>query len=138
MDQHISNLKGHTETKAKDLYKGKIKKRELGVINMDDSDGPGTHFVAYFNSPDRDFVLYFDTYGVAPPENIKQYLLTSGKQIAYNNSQIQPIASVTCGFYCIYVLRELDKGREFVDVLNDFTHDTDENEQMIQRHFNLM
>lgn len=130
-------MDGFHETSAKDLFKGKIKSKELGVINIDNSTGPGTHFTCYFNAPDRDFVYYFDSYGMPSPTNIEKYLLTSGKPLAFNNSQIQPIVSVTCGYYCIYVLKELNKGREFIDVLQEFTNDPDENEQMIQKHFNL-
>ncbi|HRP36661.1 MAG TPA: hypothetical protein PLS50_02520 [Candidatus Dojkabacteria bacterium] len=130
-------MPGFKETSPRDYYKGKIKDIELGVINMDKSTGPGTHFIAYFNSPDRDKVIYYDSYAVLPPKEIQRYLHSNGKVIAYNSTQHQPIASVTCGYYCIYVLKELSNGRPYAEVLDDFSYSPEENEQMIQQYFNL-
>lgn len=130
-------MPGFVETGPRDYYKGKIKNTELGVVNMDLSTGPGTHFVAYFNSPDRDKVIYYDSYAVLPPQEIQKYLHSSGKVIAYNSTQHQPIASVLCGYYCIKVLRELSQGKPYLEVLDEFSYDPEENEQMIIDEFNL-
>jgi hypothetical protein len=137
VDQYLKKFKGFRETVAKDQYMGTIKDRELGVINMDDSGGPGTHFVCYFNSPDDEHVYYYDSYGAVPPENIEEYLKSSGKSIAYNTTQHQPINSSLCGYYCIKVLKELSQGKEFVDVLDNFSYDPNENEVSIMKEFNV-
>jgi hypothetical protein len=45
----------------------------------------------------------FDSFGISPPEKIKKYLLSSGKNIAWNSTQLQMSSSVLCGHYCIYI-----------------------------------
>ena len=54
-----------------DLPKSGPHVKESAIINLDDKNGPGTHWVAYkkFN----DDVIYFDSFGnLRPPsENIK-------------------------------------------------------------------
>lgn len=132
----LKGIKGFKGCLPKDLFKGKIKKLESAVVNMDDSTGPGTHFVAYYNNPKSEYVNYFDSYAVQPPEQIKRYLLTSGKKIAWNTSQYQPIGSVLCGYYCIYVLKELAKGKSFYDVLSIFDmNNLTKNDNFIKRYF---
>lgn len=133
----IKDIDGASKTKARDQYKHKIKDRECGIINMDLSTGSGSHYVCFFNSPQHDHVYYYDSYGVIPPTEIVQFLQQGGKGICYNSTQHQPIKSVLCGWYCIKVLRELDKGRKFSDILLDFEFDPDKNEKMIIKEFRL-
>ena len=61
----------------KDLPK-KIKK-ECGIINLDDNQGPGTHWVCYRNIDS--FVEFFDSFGLIIPHEVYQYLITSGKNL---------------------------------------------------------
>ncbi|GIY82084.1 uncharacterized protein CEXT_75321 [Caerostris extrusa] len=35
-----------------------------GIINLDISTGPGTHWVCYFNDSNNNFIEYFDPFGV--------------------------------------------------------------------------
>jgi len=137
VDQYIKHLKGFMETEAKDTYKGKIKSTALGVINMDNSNGPGTHFTCFFNHPNKEYVYYYDSYGIVPPTLIKKFLLSSGKIIAYNTTQFQPINSSLCGYYCIYVLHKLAQGHSFNDTLLLFSYDTIKNDNMIMNFFKL-
>ena len=61
--------------------------------------------------------IYFDSYGVQPPLEVIKY---SGSPIHYNTDQLQPPGEVFCGHLCLYVLKELSEGREFLDILNKF------------------
>ena len=45
-----------------------VKNNEFFVVNLDDSSGKGTHWVAISNFNDN--LLYFDSFGVVPPEEI--------------------------------------------------------------------
>ena len=58
-------------------YQKKIRK-ECGITNLDDNQGPGTHWVCYRNIDS--FVEYFDPFGLIMPHEIYYYLLTSGKK----------------------------------------------------------
>ena len=89
--------------------------KECGIVNFDKSGGLGTHWVAWFkNSKTK---IYFDSYGVQPPIEVINYL---GKPIRYNTDQVQPVGEVFCGHLCLYVLKELDEGKEFQSILNKF------------------
>jgi hypothetical protein len=119
---------------SKNQLPNKIQDNENGVINLADSDNPGTHWVCYYNRSDLDYVLYFDSYGLPPPAEVESYLKSSRKQVQYNTSEIQTLDTVLCGVYCIYVIKELDKGRNYYDILFDKfdPYPTPDNENFIQ------
>ena len=96
------------------LLKKPIKK-ECGIVNLDKSGGSGTHWVAWYKNGGNK--IYFDSYGVQPPKEVINYL---GKGINYNTDQVQPRGEVFCGHLCLYVLKELNKGYDFQNVLNNF------------------
>jgi hypothetical protein len=53
-----------------------------------------------------------------------------------NNEQIQDLKSTSCGYFCIFVLDNLLKGRLYNDVINDFTLDNYEyNEGVLKKYF---
>ena len=84
-------------------YQKKIRK-ECGIVNLDDNQGPGTHWVCYRNIDS--FVEYFDPFDLIMPDEIYQYLLTSGKKRIYSQDEIQNRDSVLCGYWCLYYLNE--------------------------------
>jgi hypothetical protein len=97
---------------------------------MDSSSGGGTHWVAMKN--DKNKLLYFDSFGLPPPEEIKQF----NKKIVWNTSQLQHTASSKCGFYCIYFINELAKGKELYDVIYNLDQFTQhKNEKMMEKYF---
>ena len=90
---------------------------EYVVVNLDDSNSQGTHWVCASNRAGDKDVLYYDSFAVPPCNEIVKYLKTSGKGILYNSSQQQDIRSNNCGSFCLYVIKELAKGRAMYDVL---------------------
>lgn len=81
-------------------------------INMDDSvdqDGqaaPGTHwvFVQCVKTPkDQVQSIYFDPYGVAPPEYVKTVVKNTTKQqgVPYTKKDIQSLLNNACGYFCL-------------------------------------
>ena len=91
----------------------KPNRKECGIVNFDKSDGPGTHWVAWYKNGKNK--IYFNSYGVQPPIEV---IWNLGKPIYYNTDQIQPTGEVFCGHLCLYVLEELSAGQEFQKVLN--------------------
>ena len=96
-----------------DTLPKKTNKKECGIVNFDKSDGPGTHWVAWYRNGKTK--IYYDSYGVSPPLEVIRYL---GKSIHYNTDQLQPAGEVFCGHLCLYVLKELSMGYKFQKVLN--------------------
>ena len=59
--------------------------------------------------------------------------------LLHQNNQIQNINTTTCGYFCLYFLDEMNKGKSYYDLLKVFDiHDTIKNEKFIENHFKNM
>ena len=96
-----------------DTLPRKPNKKECGIVNFDESGGPGTHWVAWYKNGKTK--IYFDSYGVQPPLKL---LSTWGVRYVITPIYYNLRAEVFCGHLCLYVLKELSEGREFLDILN--------------------
>ena len=56
-----------------------IHKLETRIINLDDLTGGGSRWICYRNV-DKQYCEYFDPFGLIMPNEIKNYLKTSGKK----------------------------------------------------------
>ncbi len=77
----------------------------FAVVNYDDCDKPGSHWVAIFIDENRN-VEYFDSYGIMPLDfSIISKLeeISNGKEIIFNLARFQGTSSV-CGQYCLVYL----------------------------------
>ena len=81
-----------------DTLPRKPNKKECGIVNFDKSDGPGTHWVAWYKNGRTK--IYFDSYGVQPPLEVIRYLR---RPIHYKTDQLQTAGEVFCGHLCLYV-----------------------------------
>lgn len=80
---------------------------ECAVINLDDFNGPGTHWVAYYKN--KNSIYYFDSFGnLPPPSELIKYLGCDSK-IYYNYKKYQDYGTVICGQLCIKFLYEFNK-----------------------------
>ena len=99
------------------------------IINLDDSKGNGSHWVAIIVNPE--YCLYFDSYGAYPPKTLLKQLKIY-KTIYYNKFIIQSLSSILCGFYCIAFLHYLQTNNNFniIDSYNNFTKNFVNNESI--------
>ena len=88
------------------------------VVNLDDKSGAGTHWVVIFNIGLP--CIYFDSFGVQPPEEVIGRMRKTNKHMIMNTYRIQDLNSINCGFFCIYVIDKLLRGRQFIDILTNF------------------
>jgi len=83
----------------------KIRRNESGIVNLDDSDGSGMHWVAYAKRGDR--AMYFDTFGnLRSPKKIVRYLGTD-TSITYNRTSYQTYNQTICGQMCLLFLQKI-------------------------------
>ena len=85
-----------------------VRRNESGIVNLDNSSGPGTHWVAYAKRGDR--AMYFDSFGNLPPPNeLVRYL--GGHvvtRIEYNRTPHQTYDQSICGQLCLqFLLRKI-------------------------------
>ena len=69
-----------------------------------------------------------------PSDVVIEYMKTANKGVVYNSGHIQNMNSIMCGYWCMFVINELKKGRLFIDILMDFDFNgSDENERTIRK-----
>ena len=79
---------------------------ECGILNLDDSNGTGTHWTAWFKNGSRK--LYFDSYGLTPPIELVEYLC---HPVLHNSERIQPDGQVFCGHLCVFIFLKSVMGK---------------------------
>lgn len=86
------------------------------VANLDESDEPGSHWVAiYMKSPSS--VYYFDSYGIPPVEKLEQFLCNFTHRTV-NDCIIQSLNSYVCGHYCIFFLVFCCRGYSYERIMS--------------------
>ena len=85
--------------------------KESAIINLDDKDGPGTHWVAYRKNGNN--VFYFDSFGdLRPPQDLINYLKV--KEIKYNYERYQQFNTYICGHLCLkFLCNQLNSTENF-------------------------
>jgi hypothetical protein len=74
------------------------------VINLDEANEPGTHWVAFY-APNQYRAWYFDSFGDSTIENIKNYVKANGfLTVQRQIKAIQHPDSTVCGYYAIYFI----------------------------------
>lgn len=106
----IKNMRG---VFVRDELPKRPKKIECGILNLDDSTGNGTHWTAWIKNGNKK--LYFDSYGLAPPVELVEYLK---RPVLYNTERLQPNGTVFCGHLCLYVLKKCES-KNFQHVINN-------------------
>ena len=108
---NIPNFRG---VFVRDELPKKPSRNECGILNLDDSNGTGSHWVAFLkNGMDK---IYFDSYGLPPPTELVKYLQSP---VYYNSERVQPDNEVFCGHLCLHVLKKTCKdGVSFQEVIN--------------------
>lgn len=114
---------------SRDNLPKKIEKKSY-VVNMDTEDQSGTHWVCVHNLTDK--CIYFDSFGIDPPPLIIDFMKTSDKQLMNNDKRIQDLKSIACGYFCIYIIDQLNLGRSYISVLLDFDNNLKKNDKIIE------
>ena len=88
------------------------------VINLDDKNSKGTHWVSLFIN--KNTAVYFDSFEI---EYIPQEVLNKikDKSITHNIFRIQDNESIMCGFYCIAFIEYMLARKTLFDYTNLFS-----------------
>ena len=103
-------------------------KLSLFIYNLESS---------YFN--DR-VINYFDSFGTPPFQEIVNHAKEWNLTLLHQNRQIQNLYTSTCGYFCLYFLNEMHKGKgsigeDYFDLLQVFSADTNNNEKFREKYF---
>ena len=109
-------------------------KKGYHIINMDDRQGPGTHWVVM--NIQTNIIEYFDSFGLNCPMEVVYLSNNLRLNYIYNSTQYQNLFSVLCGYYCISYIHESHKGKQYYDIIEPFSHtNTNYNKQLITNYF---
>ena len=116
-------------------------KKEAYVINLDEYENTGTHWVSLFVKPK--YAVYFDSFGVEHiPKEINKLIRSKElghavrNEIKSNIFRIQAYDSIMCGYFCIEFINYMLKGKTLLDYTNLFSpNDFKKNDQVIKRIF---
>jgi len=86
------------------------------IMNYKTTKERGSHWVLVVlgTRDSRLYKIYFDSYGIVPPDNVFKYL---DNNFIYNTMQVQPESTSMCGQLCLYVYYKLMKGYRFEDIV---------------------
>ena len=119
----------------------KIKKGAY-VINLDEYENTGTHWVALFVEPkyaielsSSERTVYFDIFGVEHiPKEINKFIGSS--DIKSNVFKIQAYDLIMCGYFCIKFINYMVKGKTLLDYTDLFSpNDFKKNDRVIKKIF---
>jgi hypothetical protein len=116
--KHIKSFQGAISQDRLELLNPSMKKSFSCIINLEDSNEDGSHWVCLYNDKNENFSEYFDSYGMKPAlQTIGFVKKHFRKPIYFNDTQLQGDDSKKCGYYCQYYIRNRAKGKSPYDVL---------------------
>ena len=120
LEIHIKNVLSRDQTVPHNH------KLSLFIYNLEPSYMNGSHWVATYV---RDRVInYFDSFGMAPFREIVHRAKEQNLTLLHQNRQIQNLYTTTCGYFFLYFLNEMHKGKKiYFDLLGVFSADTNKN-----------
>ena len=101
----------------------KIRPNECGIVNLQNSDQPGSHHVCYYKKGKVKY--YFDSYGLDSTNDMLKYLkpTKNSSKLIMNTYEIQKLGTKICGQICLYVLYMLSNDYKFEDILLTLMHE---------------
>ena len=105
-------------------------KKGAYVINLDEYENMGTHWIALFVKPK--YTVYFDSFGIKHiPKEIKHAI--GNKEIKANIFRIQAYDSIMCGYFSREFINYMLKDKALLDYTNLFSpNDLKKNDQIIK------
>lgn len=98
-----------------ELKKLKCNNVECGVLNLNLSNESGSHWTCWYKTKDEKY--YFNSFGLPPPKELIEYL---GSPILYSTFQLQGIRDENCGKWCLVILKNLNEGVDYFDLILSF------------------
>ena len=116
IDEYYKNEPRFNGVYSRNNLPNKIKKGAY-VINLDECENTGTHWVALFVKPK--YTVYFDSFGIEHiPKEINKFI---NNDIKNNIFRIQAYDSIMCGHFCIKFINYIFKGQTLLDYTSLFS-----------------
>ena len=109
-------------------------KTKIGIIfNLDPHYLEGSHWISIFIDIPKGHIYYFDSYGERAPKRVRRFMEKVQKQskrigepfIIMQNRRRHQYSISECGMYCLYIIIELLKGKDFKSMIKKRINDKD-------------
>ena len=109
-------------------------KKGADVINLDEYENTGTHWVSLFVKPK--YTVYFDSFGIEHiSKEINKFI---NNDIKSNIFRIQANDSIMCGYICIEFINYMLQGKTLLDYTNLFSpNDFKKNDRVIKKYLRM-
>ena len=98
-----------------ELKNSRAKDIECGVLNLNLSNEAGSHWTCWFKVNNDKY--YFNSFGLPPPKELVDYLVSP---ILFSTFQLQGMNDQNCGKWCLLILKKLNEGCDYVDLILSF------------------
>ena len=132
INEYYKNERRYNRVYSRNNLPNGVKKGAY-VINLDEYENTGTHWVSLFVKPK--YTVYFDSFGIEHiPKEINKFI--GNNNIKSNIFRIQAYDSIMCGYFCIDFFNYMLKGETLLDYTNLFSpSDFKINDRVIKRIF---
>ena len=124
-----------TDVLPSDRLPNQIQKRSRGfILNVDHSDGPGTHWVAVYLSEDGKGEFFY-SYGERPEfysRSFETFLQDHSSTFTWNEKALQSPWSRVCGQYYLFYALYRSRNIPMSAIVNMFTDHKDWNDTLIR------
>ena len=141
ISEYYKNEPRFNDVCSRNNLPNKIKKGAY-VINLDEYENKGTHWVSLFVKPK--YRVFFDSFGIEHiPKEINKFIRSKELGSAIGNNgikssifRIQAYDTIMCGYFCIEFINYMLMGKTLLDYTNLFSpNDFKKNDQVIKRIF---
>jgi len=68
----------------------------------------------------NNIINYFDSFGLPPFPGIDNHAKKLNLTLLHRNNKVQNIKRTTCGYFFLYFLNKMNKGKSYLDLLKVF------------------
>jgi len=130
------NIHGLTIESSDTLDSNGVPDTAFGIINLDDSQGSGSHWVAFYNHPKSKYTIYYDSFGSDADPRTIDFLKKSGNPVIGVSNHTQDLSATSCGWYCLCFLYDMKQTHGNIGkFLSRFGGDEKKNEAVLRNFF---
>ena len=140
--QLLTVLKADCETKRylggvypADRLPAEVRHPSVFIVNTDESNRPGTHWIAIYINTENGLGEFFYSYGQHPEfygAYFKQFLDTHCVRFIHNYKSLQSLNTTVCGQYCLFFCLHRCRNIPLSKILSVFTDDSLVNDVLVQ------
>ena len=111
----------YSKDKIKKIPNKQTNKSFSLILNLNNSNQPGSHWTCVYHKNDSDKLEYMDSFGMKPPQSVIDLAKKLKLKIVYQDNQLQNLNSVLCGWFCREYIQFRDKNISPMSILEEFT-----------------